>query len=98
MMLDIDLQEFRGFVHQKKLTAISQYIASCYFEDMAKQKTQFQDTILQYFNNILCPLLPFENCVIDFAVLGLNEVKLIEINPWVRLVYRTSISSKINHK
>jgi len=90
---DIDIRnEFRVFVVEQKVTAVSQYH---WFEDCGwgrepkKSRVPFVIMgICQLFDNIK-ELLPFRSCVYDTHVKFLNDdvgefvlVELIEFNPW----------------
>ena len=58
--------EFRGFVHNKKLTALSQYFDSVYFPQVVSCSAQIVERIQQFFETTLKNLLPFDNAVVDF--------------------------------
>lgn len=71
--------EFRGFVVDGKLTALSQYFAPCYFAELQGQENQVAEKcrlLLQQISN----LIP-KNVVCDFAVLE-DRVYVIELNPF----------------
>jgi len=75
--------EFRGFVHNKSLNALSQYYTDCYFPQLPYLKTRIQQNILQFFETIVKPAIPYDNYIIDFAFYpSTNEVKIIELNPF----------------
>jgi hypothetical protein len=81
--------EFRGFVYKKKLTAVSQYYDTVYFDFLVKNRDQIQQRIQHYFETTICPLIAMENYVIDFVVYDdlsndQNKVIVIELNPWAK--------------
>lgn len=79
---EIDLEnEFRLFVYDGKLRAISQY--QCYqkitkYSDPLVQK-KIYDMICNWWNKDAVALIPYVDCVIDVVIID-NEVKIIEIN------------------
>jgi len=84
--IDVDM-EFRGFVYNNALNALSQYNYVTYFPRLAKQKDDLAQRILQFFNaRVRAPLeqKQYNNYVIDFAVTGaaLDHIWVIELNPW----------------
>lgn len=80
--------EFRGFVHHKTLTALSQYCYLQYWADLIPMKDKIAKSIKRFFRKQVRDRLPYENCIIDFAVLPTDpdhlEVCIIELNPFVR--------------
>src|SRR5688572_16750427 len=91
--------EFRGFVYNKQLTALSQYCyyqcfkvtqldfdwpESCVIQELQDEKVQ-QDiaTRVQAFWKSICDRVPQKNCIVDFVVLP-DKVMIIELNPFVR--------------
>ncbi|KAH3762448.1 cell division cycle protein 123-like [Pelomyxa schiedti] len=77
--------EFRGFVCRKRLCALSQYFDMIYFPPVAQNKDAIAQRIQLFFNNILLPLLPFDDGVVDFlADPDRPEVCVIEMNPFTR--------------
>lgn len=75
-----DLEEFRCFFYQKKLTAISQYNFYIYDKNLKDKKEEIKEKIHEEFLKIV-PFLNVENGVIDFAVLN-NKVWVVELNPF----------------
>jgi len=78
--------EFRGFVANGKLNALSQYNHIVYFPELWQRREQIQQTILTFFNTKLAEILPkiYPRCVLDFALVGPQlEVIIIEINPFL---------------
>ena len=78
--------EFRVFVYNRKVTAITQYNEYCYFPLLAEQKSAVQDIILQFVDNELLQRVSLNNLVIDVILVkdghGNLMVKVIEINPF----------------
>jgi hypothetical protein len=82
--------EFRCFVYQSNLTAISQYDHYCKFYSLQNDLTiqQIKSTIIQYWQEKVKPLLdPFpekySNYIVDIGLIG-NELEciIIELNPF----------------
>eukprot|EP00698_Gefionella_okellyi_P003035 TRINITY_DN12856_c0_g1_i1.p1 TRINITY_DN12856_c0_g1~~TRINITY_DN12856_c0_g1_i1.p1 ORF type:complete len:396 (+),score=81.96 TRINITY_DN12856_c0_g1_i1:27-1190(+) len=75
--------EFRGFVYNRKLTALTQYFDMCYFDDIANDAATIADRVRQYFEREVLPRLPYQHCIVDFAVRpGDGSIQCIELNPW----------------
>lgn len=75
-----DLEEFRCFFYQKKLTAISQYNFYIYDKSLKDKKEEIKAKIQEEFLKVVS-FLNVENGVIDFAVLN-NKVWVVELNPF----------------
>ncbi len=61
--IDIPIEyEFRGFVYNNELTALSQYYHFCYFPEIAHKKSLIQQKIKTFFNHVKShvPLNPKE--------------------------------------
>lgn len=77
---DSDVIQFRGFVHSKKLNAVSQYYHYVYFEHIARDKDKIS-RLLQEFYEQIKDRIPLSNFVLDFALdPTTNRVMVIEIN------------------
>jgi hypothetical protein len=78
--------EFRCFVYDNNLTAISQYDFSLHSEIIKNNHNLIKESILKYFNDkIKNSLINFKNYVIDIAILDREEfstLKVIELNPF----------------
>lgn len=71
-----------------------EYYTECYFENLIKEKDEVEARVLvrymrsltseQEFFKKVEPLIPFDSCIVDFAVLD-SEVKIVELNPFVTL-------------
>jgi len=73
--------EFRAFVYNGHLTAVSQYIDVCFFEELEKHLGEIRRIISKYFYMTLLRKLPFQTCVLDLAVID-GACKVIECNPF----------------
>jgi hypothetical protein len=69
--IDVDM-EFRGFVFDGKLTALSQYNYLIYSKRLAENKSLIEKKILEYFYDKVAPKLEgfLKNYVIDFALIS----------------------------
>jgi hypothetical protein len=82
--IDHDLiYEFRGFVFQRKLTALSQYFDMIFDPTLVSQRSEII-RILQSFFAQIEPMLPFSDCVVDFVLIGesRNQPMILEVNPF----------------
>ena len=59
--------EFRGFVYNRKLTAISQYFDPLYFEKLNKNKNVYLKAMQSFYDSVK-DQIPFDNCIIDFLI------------------------------
>jgi len=73
--------EYRGFVYQKKLNAISQYYHTCYFSHLKEEFPLAVERIKEYFNKKLVDVIPLESYIIDFGLLQ-DRTIVIELNPF----------------
>ncbi|MDP2438635.1 MAG: ATP-grasp domain-containing protein [archaeon] len=76
--------EFRAFVFDGKLTAVSQYFVGAYFESLVQQQARVQALIRSFFDTIrpLIQVSPAEY-VLDLAVdMSTERVYVIELNPF----------------
>jgi len=73
--------EFRAFVHNNNLNALTQYYSFCYFEELSKNKLEYQKKILDFFESIKIHFAEHSSYVIDFFVTG-DSIYIIEINPF----------------
>eukprot|EP00727_Mastigamoeba_balamuthi_P007940 m51a1_g3767 hypothetical protein (545) ;mRNA; f:127392-129172 len=79
--------EFRGFVRDRSLVAISQYnFAVCFEREVVARSEGIRKTIVEFFERSgVKEALPLADCVADFVVpddLDPSGVRLLEINPW----------------
>ena len=84
--------EFRCFVRDAKLTAISQYFPHCYFPNKVHAKAaQIRDMVQRYFGEVLLKECNELNTELESSyILDLNvdvdsgEIVIIELNPFAR--------------
>mmetsp|Transcript_7597 Transcript_7597/g.10480 ORF Transcript_7597/g.10480 Transcript_7597/m.10480 type:complete len:336 (+) Transcript_7597:34-1041(+) len=83
--IDVDIAyEFRGFVHSRKLHALSQYYDMIHFPQLQVEKDSICTAIHNFFGE-LASKIPLEHYIIDFALLkqsGTWTVIIIELNPF----------------
>jgi len=82
--------EFRGFVYDDKLTAITQYNEFCYFPRLARYKDAIVETMVQ-FTQEMVGKFTLKNYVVDFILISKTPeqgmysnlaVWVVEINPF----------------
>lgn len=74
--------EYRVFVHNKKVTGISQQ-KFIKFKDLNDNMVkQHSNTITEYINKKICPNMKYQSAVLDIWIDEKGECHLIEINPW----------------
>eukprot|EP01083_Nonionella_stella_P009203 26625_1 len=90
--------EFRCFVHNKELNAITQYISCIWFKGLETQKNVIKDRIIKFYETKVKDYVPMDSFVIDFLVLGIeldeehnigkqdnvNDIFVIELNPFYK--------------
>ncbi|KAH3760894.1 DNA repair protein RAD51B [Pelomyxa schiedti] len=75
--------EFRAFIYNRKMTALSHYYKFCFVPGVVANKEQIKSRILEFFNGVVCERVPFDTYVADFAYNPhTNAVWLVELNPW----------------
>jgi len=74
--------EFRCYVLNDKLIAISQRYADNYYQFLVKEKEELRDKITQFFNVVLKSTFYVKNYVFDAYISKKRKVHLIGINPW----------------
>lgn len=81
--VDIPLSgEFRGFVANGNLNALSQYYSDCYFRELAENPEPTIQRMVEFFNTTIKPLaIPYDRYIMDFAVTP-EKVWVVEINPF----------------
>lgn len=72
--------EFRVFVKNKQITAISQYCYYQYFPDLPAARENIRRQIFELWARI-AHLVPQDHCVVDFVLLN-GEPVIIELNPF----------------
>eukprot|EP01130_Rhizamoeba_saxonica_P004084 TRINITY_DN1680_c0_g1_i1.p1 TRINITY_DN1680_c0_g1~~TRINITY_DN1680_c0_g1_i1.p1 ORF type:complete len:221 (-),score=33.82 TRINITY_DN1680_c0_g1_i1:49-711(-) len=73
--------EFRGFVSEKKLNALSMYYCLAHSEELVQRKEEVQNIILDFFEKIK-HRIPHSSYVIDFYIKANTSVLIIELNPF----------------
>jgi len=71
--------EFRVFISNNYMTAISQYFTDCYFSDVIKYKKEIEVQIEAYWN-LIRKHITQESYSLDLVVLP-DKIHLIDINP-----------------
>ena len=75
-------EEFRCFIYQRKLVAISQYDYGCDLPDYMKQPDLIVKAISHFINQTI-DIIPFDSVVIDLALCIENlNVYFVEFNPF----------------
>lgn len=74
--------EFRAFVVNGKMTALTQYFSSVYVEEVKIQKSQIEKQIRTCFEQVQKTLNTSENYSIDFTFGRDEKVYIIELNPF----------------
>jgi len=75
--------EFRVFVFNNKVTAISQYNHYCKFPSLTEKNPPLDDiyTLLTKFANSIHPLVKEDKYILDLAIIH-NKVFIVELNPF----------------
>jgi len=73
--------EFRAFVHQNSLNAMSQYFCFCKYDELIEREEQVSSAILDFFDRIK-DRISHTSYVIDFYLRSDDEVMIIELNPF----------------
>jgi len=82
LWLPIELRhEFRGFVYDKKLNALSQYFDFCYFPQLVEEIEDVVSNVRNTFE-LLKDRIKLSNYICDFGVVN-GRVYIIELNPWL---------------
>jgi hypothetical protein len=74
------LLEFRGFVHNAKLNAVTQYAYDIRCQYVVDHKDEIARRLLEFFESIKAQI-PHESYVIDFIVFD-DVIRVIELNPF----------------
>jgi len=84
--VDIPVEhEYRGFVHNKRLNAISQYYHTIFFPDLPPVWEANMTKIKSFFAQKLSATIPLDSYIIDFALVKKNnsdDIIVIELNPF----------------
>ncbi len=74
-------REFRLFVHEGRLKAMSQYNLERHFRRLEGIREDLWKSVVRWFDEIAWRL-PVANVVIDIYLNGDSEVGVIDLNPW----------------
>jgi len=76
--------EFRSFVVNGNLTAISQYNDMCFYPHIANKENEIKQQIKEFFDKEIKDTLNkyYHAYVIDFVLISDKEIKVIELNPF----------------
>jgi len=75
--------EFRGFVFNNELNALTHYYKFLYVEEVVQNKDKIEELIRNYFNKIKSRLEHIGSYAIDFHIdIEKEEVLIIELNPF----------------
>jgi len=76
--------EFRGFVYNRKLTAISSYNRVVFWPQLPALKSEIETRLISYWKSIESKISPhLTNFIIDFAFTeDLKRVFIVELNPF----------------
>ena len=74
--------EFRAFVYENHLNAITQYFSFCEFEELQKRQNEIKAILLDFFETQVKGKISHESFVVDFYLKKNNEVMVIELNPF----------------
>eukprot|EP01126_Amoeba_proteus_P006191 TRINITY_DN12150_c0_g1_i1.p1 TRINITY_DN12150_c0_g1~~TRINITY_DN12150_c0_g1_i1.p1 ORF type:complete len:341 (+),score=75.12 TRINITY_DN12150_c0_g1_i1:453-1475(+) len=73
--------EFRCFVYNHSITAITQYYKSTFVPQMVEMKEEIQEMIHEFFSVQIKNRIPVENYVLDLAVIPASkQIWVVEIN------------------
>eukprot|EP01102_Stenamoeba_stenopodia_P013452 TRINITY_DN4369_c0_g1_i1.p1 TRINITY_DN4369_c0_g1~~TRINITY_DN4369_c0_g1_i1.p1 ORF type:complete len:361 (-),score=86.40 TRINITY_DN4369_c0_g1_i1:25-1107(-) len=73
--------EFRGFVYNHNLNAVSQYCYMQYFKDLPPRKASIEQQIKE-FHSTFKDLVPQQNYIVDFAITHDGSIQIVELNPF----------------
>jgi len=74
--------EFRAFIYERKLTAISQYDPYCFFENLLPVQEEVKSKIVRFFDEVIKEKMRefTSSYVMDFGILDNGQPIVIEIN------------------
>ena len=90
--------EFRAFIYNNKLTAITQYDHYIKFEHIIKNKDKYQKMIHEYWSKNIKDIMKVPNYSIDFAILKNDEVIAIEMSPFLKSTGPCCLKWEIDHE
>ena len=74
--------EFRSFVKNKQLTAISQYFDTCFYPDLVAEEDLIKEKLYDFFTNQVAHRVPLNDYICDFAIDSNGRVYIVELNPF----------------
>lgn len=83
--------EFRGFVNEGQLTALSQYNHYCFFPEVARRKDALMKLLVEFWQSEVKHRVPVQSYVVDFGFLckasSIEEgesprIAVVELNPF----------------
>ena len=76
--------EFRAFIYDYKLTAITQYDHYIKFDHIINNKEKYQKMIHDFWNKNIKEIIKIPNYSIDFAIMNDDKVIAIEMSPFMK--------------
>ena len=76
--------EFRAFIYNNKLTAITQYDHYIKFDHIIQNKDKYEKLINEYWLKNIKDLIKTPHYSIDFAIMNDNQVIAIEMSPFMK--------------
>ncbi len=74
-------REFRLFIHNGHLNAMSQYCLLRHFRRLEGVKNRYWEMAADFVNDIAW-LLPLKDLVMDIYFTSANEIMIVDLNPW----------------
>ncbi|KAG2383672.1 hypothetical protein C9374_004343 [Naegleria lovaniensis] len=74
--------EFRSFVKNGKLTAISQYFDTCYFPELVQHSSEIKEKLIEFFNTNISCAIPIKDYICDLAIARDGKIYVVELNPF----------------
>lgn len=74
--------EFRGFVHNNCLNALTQYATPIYFPEVAAHAEEIGARVRDFFERSVAPVIPHGSYVVDFILVPGGAIRVIELNPF----------------
>ena len=90
--------EFRAFIYESKLTAITQYNHYIKFDHIIKNKDKYQQMIHDFWNKNIKNIIKITNYSIDFAILDENKVMVIEMSPFLKSTGPCCLKWELDHE
>lgn len=74
--------EFRGFVYDRQLTAVTHYYKFCFVREAVEKKEAIAQQIRSFYEEKLRDTIPASTYAIDFALLPDGQLIVVELNPF----------------